>query len=73
MCINLAAQRRESSKVLTYGAVLQRPAAAFHEEATVLDNDYADDVALMESTKDSLQETNDLLCKYAASMLPKLT
>ena len=66
MCINLAAQRTESSKVLTHGAVLQRPAAASQEEVTVLDTDYADDMALMDSTKDGLQETTDLLCKYAA-------
>ena len=66
VCINLAAQRTESSKVLTHGAVLQRPAAASQEEVTVLDTDYADDMALMDSTKDGLQETTDLLCKYAA-------
>ena len=66
LCINLAAQRTESSKVLTHGAVLQRLATASQEEVTVLDTDYADDMALMDSTKDGLQETTDLLCKYAA-------
>ena len=53
---------------MTHGAVLQRTAAAPQEEVTLLDTDYADDMALMDSTKDGLQETTDLL----ASMLPKL-
>ena len=69
VCTNMAAQRTESSKVLTHGAVLRRPAAASYEEVTVLDTDYADDMALMGSTKDGLQEATDLLCKY----VPKLT
>ena len=66
MCINLAAQRTDNSKVLTHGAVLQRPAAASQEEVTVLDIYHADVMALMDSTKDGLQETSDLLCKYTS-------
>ena len=66
VCINLAAQRVENSKVLTHGAVLQQPITASHEEVTVLDTDYADDMALLDNRKDGLQETTDLLSKYAA-------
>ena len=65
VCLNLAAQRVEDNKVLTQGAVLQRPSST-QEEVTVLDTDYADDMALLDNTKDGLQETTDLLCKYAA-------
>ena len=55
----------ENNKVLTHGAVLQRPTAA-HEEVTIIDTDYADDMALLDNSKDGLQETTDLLCKHAA-------
>ena len=37
-----------------------------HEEINLLDVDYADDMALLDNSKDGLQETTDLLCKYAA-------
>ena len=36
---------------MTHGALLQRPAAASQEEVTILDTDYTDDMALMDSTK----------------------
>ena len=66
MCLNLAAPRAENNKVLTHGALLQRPTTASREEVTILDTDYADDMALLDNSKDGLQETTDLLCKYAA-------
>ena len=31
-----------------------------------MDTDYADDMALLDNCKDGLQESTDLLCKYAA-------
>ena len=67
MCLNLAAQRFDKlNKVLTHRAVLQRSTTASHEEVTVLNADYVDDMALLDNSKDGLQETTDLLCKYAA-------
>ena len=71
LCINLAAQRTESSKVLTHGAVLQRLATASQEEVTVLDTDYADDMVLMGNTKDGLQETTDFFVQVCCSSWPQ--
>ena len=66
VCINLAAQRVEMSKIITHGAVLQKSGTSSYEEINLLDVDYADDMALLGNSKDGLQETTDLLCKYAA-------
>ena len=66
VCLNLAAQRAEESKVLTHGAVLQRAITSSDEDTAVMDTDYADDMALLNNCKDGLQESTDLLCKYAA-------
>ena len=66
MCLNLAAQRVEESKVLTHGAVLQRAITSSDEDTVIMDTDYADDMALLNNCKDGLQESTDLLCKYAA-------
>ena len=66
VCINLAAQRVEMSKIITHGAVLQKSGTSCHKEINLLDVDYADDMALLDNSKDSLQETTDLLCNYAA-------
>ena len=66
MCLNLAAQRVDKlNKILTHRAVLQRSTTASYEEVTVLNADYVD-MALLDNSKDGLQETTDLLCKYAA-------
>ena len=66
VCINLAAQRVEMSKIITHGAVLQKSGTSSNEEINLLDVDFADDMALLDNIKDGLQETTDLLCKYAA-------
>ena len=66
VCINLAAQLAESSKVLTKGAVLQKATLPTQEDFAVLDTDYADDMAVLDNTKEGLQETTDLLCKFSA-------
>ena len=71
----------ESSKVLSKGYPLQRgrtevqPARPRRKakkeavsEANVMDVDYADDQALLDDTKEGLQETTDLLgklCEYS--------
>ena len=65
VCINLAAQRVEMSKIITHGTVLQKSGTSSNEEINLLDVDYADDMALLDNSKDGLQETTDLLCKYA--------
>ena len=54
------------SKIITHGAVIQKSGTSSYEEINLLDVDYSDDMALLESSKDGLQETTDLLCKYAA-------
>ena len=65
-CINLAAHLAESSKVCTKGAVLQKAITPTQEDIVVLDTDYADDMAVMDNSKEGLQESTDLLCKYSA-------
>ena len=52
VCINLAAQRVEMSKGMTHGAVLQKPGISSHEEISLLNVDYAYDMALLDSIKD---------------------
>ena len=64
-CINLAAELAEQNKVIGRGAVLQE-ATPSHPGKDVMDTDYADDMALLDNTKEGLQETTDLLCKYTA-------
>ena len=68
MCLNLAAQSAEENKVLTHGTVLQRAIISSVEDTVVMDidTDYAEYMALLDNCKDSLQESTDLLCKYAA-------
>ena len=46
--------------------MLQKSSTSSYEEINLLDVDYADDMALLDNSKDGLQETTDLLCKYAA-------
>ena len=67
MCINFAAQRAENNKETSHGAVLQRSDSNDSgDDVTVVDADYADDMAVLDNSKEGLQETTDLLCKYAA-------
>ncbi len=66
VCINLAAQLAELSKALTKGAVLQKAISPAQEDTVVLDTDYADDMAALDNSKEGLQETTDLLCKFSA-------
>ena len=55
----------ELNKVISKGALLQLPAPGV-EEKHLLDTDYADDMAMLDNSKEGLQETTDLLCKYSA-------
>ena len=64
-CLNFSAYLMEQKKVISRGATLQ-PASPGVEGKHLLDTDYADDMALLDNTKEGLQETTDLLCKYSA-------
>lgn len=66
VCINLAAQLAESCKALTKGVVLQKAASPDQDDVVVLDTDYADDMAVLDNSKEGLQETTDLLCMFSA-------
>ena len=52
-------------KSISKGAVLQKPTETLAGKE-VMDTDYADDMGLLDNTKDGLQETTDLLCKFSA-------
>ena len=41
----MAAERTESNKVVSHGAVLQKSISPLVDDITVLDTDYADDMA----------------------------
>ena len=55
----------EQKKVVSRGVTLQHASPGV-EEKYLLDTDYADDMALLDNSKEGLQETTDLLCKYSA-------
>ena len=38
------------------------------EEKHILDTDYADDVALLDNSKEGLQESSDLVCQYYSTV-----
>jgi len=65
VCINLAAYLTEQRKRLSTGAVLLQETPG-QPAVSVLDTDYADDMALLDNTKPGLQETTDLLCKNSS-------
>ena len=62
----MAAERTESNKVVSHGAVLQRSISPLADDITVLDTDYADDMAVLDNSEEGLQETTNLLCMYGA-------
>ncbi|CAH1272904.1 Hypp5001 [Branchiostoma lanceolatum] len=65
VCINLAAYLTEQNKQLSTGAVLLQETPG-KPAVSVMDTDYADDMALLDNTKPGLQETTDLLCNYSS-------
>ena len=65
VCFNWAEEMAEIHKAISRGLVPQEITEEIEEEA-VMDTDYADDMAVLDGTKDGLQETTDLLSHYAA-------
>lgn len=65
VCINLAAYLTEQNKRISTGAVLMQETPR-QPLVSVMDTDYADDMALLDNTKPGLQETTDLLCKNSS-------
>ena len=55
----------EMHKAIYRGLVLQEGTAELEGEA-LMDTDYEDDMAVLDGTKDGLQETTDILSHYAA-------
>ena len=66
VCLNFAAQLAEANKTVSKGLILQKSSSPEDADVTVVDTDYADDMATMDNTKLGLQETTDLLSKYCA-------
>ena len=60
VCLNVAAERTESNKVVSHGVVLQRSISPLVDDITVLDTDYADDMAVLDNSEEGFQETTDL-------------
>jgi len=46
VCLNVATERTESSKVVSHGAVFQRSISPLVDDITLLDTDYADDMVV---------------------------
>ena len=65
VCLNLVAYLAESHKIVSRGLTLRERTTTSDEEV-VLDTDYADDMAMMDDTKEGLQESTDLLSHYGA-------
>ena len=55
----------ETNKAISHGVVLHKKSKGI-DEKVVLDTDYADDMAIMDSSRDSLQECTDLLAHYSS-------
>jgi hypothetical protein len=63
--LKLAIQMPEINRNVLQGLVLvKNPVGENHQ--TLLDTDYADDLALLDDNKESLQESTDLLSHYAS-------
>ena len=52
-CLNFSAYLMELNKVISKGALLQLPAPGV-EEKHLLDTDYADDMAMLDNSKEGL-------------------
>ena len=65
VCLKWAAEMAEMRKAISRVLVLQEGKEELEEEA-IMDTDYADDMVVLDGTKDGLQETTDLLSHYAA-------
>ena len=52
-CLNFAAFMAETNKAISYGVVLHKKSKGI-DEKVVLDTDYADDMAIMDNSRDGL-------------------
>jgi len=57
--------RGQVHKAISHGAVLQNELKV-EDEIVVMDNDYADDLAVMDNTEEGLQESTDLIAYYTS-------
>ena len=64
-CLNFAAFIAEANKTISHGAVLQEKSKKV-EEKVVMDTDYADDMAILDNSRDGLQESTDLLAHFSS-------
>ena len=55
----------EQNKTISHGVVLQKKSKGV-DEKVVLDTDYADDMAILDNSRDGLQESTDLLAHYCS-------
>ena len=66
VCLNFAVQLAEQNKTIGKGLVLHKSESPEEPDITVMDTDYADDMAALDNTEQGMQETTDLICKYSA-------
>ena len=64
--INWALELAERFKTVSKGFILQLRQSSRQPEKSVVDLDYADDIAAMDNTAEGLQETTDNIAKYSA-------
>ena len=64
-CLNFAAFMAETNKTISHGVVLHKKSKGV-DEKVVLDTDYADDMAIMDNSRDGLQESTDILAHYSS-------
>ena len=66
VCINLVMELVEYYKRISKGMLLEKSWSPDVRDITVVDVDYADDLAALDNTKEGLQETTDLIVKFSA-------
>ncbi len=66
VCINLVMELVEYYKRISKGMLLDKSRNTEVRDITVVDVDYADDLAALDNTKEGLQETTDLIVKFSA-------
>ena len=66
VCMNLVMELVEFYKRVSKGMLLEKSWCPEVRDVTVVDVDYADDLAALDNTKEGLQETTDLIVKYSA-------
>lgn len=66
VCLNWVMELVELYKTSSYGMLLEKAITPDTRDITVVDLDYADDMATLDNTKEGLQETTDLIVKFSA-------